>query len=249
MLICCLAIHKFHALQRERCLSSIISGVADDLSFNVDLGATIAPSVMGSNMPDLPSVGADLDVIPDMPTTSGPVDAAPPPPPSGPPPPGPPPPPEAAPPPPPPPGPAPPPPADVPQEVAAPSTGRASLLDAIVNAGGAAGAGLKSAKDRKISNKKKKQEERDQGPAAPSGGDAGGGDLMSALMGKLSMRRKGISGNAKPSGDSGGGSSSGGGGESSGGGSAMDKISSMIPAPPPPAPTGDDDDDGDDWSD
>ena len=57
---------------------------------------------------------------------------------------------------------------------------------------------------------------------------------MSDLMSKLSMRRKGISGDKS------------GGGQESGVGGAMDRISSMIP-PPPPA--GHDDDDGSDYDD
>ncbi|XP_012938504.1 WASH complex subunit 1 [Aplysia californica] len=218
-----------------------LPGVADDLAFSADQGPSIAPSVMGSNMPDLPAVGPEPDAVPAGPTSAGgPADASgpPPPPPSGPPPP------------PPPPGPPPPPPANVPTEVATPGGGRQSLLDSIVQAGGAAGAGLKSAKDRKHTQKKKKQEEKDQGQAAPSGGGGGGGDLMSDLFSKLTMRRRGISGTPKggEKSDAGGGGGSGAG--SGGGGSAMDKISSMIPAPPKnnaPPPPADDDDDGDDW--
>jgi WAS family protein 1 len=216
-----------------------LPGVADDLAFSADQGPSIAPSVMGSNMPDLPSVSPEHDALPTGPTStmlppapSGPPPPEPPPPPSGglPPPPPPPsaPPPPGPPPPPPPPGPPPPgpppPPAidDAPKSSAEPTSGtggRQSLLDSIVKAGGTAGAGLKSAKDRKVSQKKKKQEEKEQG-AAPSGG---GGDLMSDLFSKLTMRRKGISGTAKAGekSDSGGGASS-----------AMDKIASMIPVPP-----------------
>ncbi|XP_059169728.1 WASH complex subunit 1-like [Physella acuta] len=206
-----------------------LPGVADDLAFSGDQGTSIAPSVMGSNVPDLPSFLPEQEITPGPapggppppPPPSGPPPPEPPPPPpppSGPPPP-PPPPPPSAPPPPPPPGPPPPAPESVPKDVAAPSTGRQSLLDSIVKAGGAAGAGLKSAKERKVNNKKKKQEEK----APPKGG----GDLMGDLHSKLSMRRKGISGNVKvgekselPAGNSGGASS------------ALEKISSMIPAPP-----------------
>ena len=190
----------------------------------------------------------DLPVAPILSEASPP----PPPPPSGaaaPPPPPPPPPPEAAaaaPPPPPPPAVAPPPPpapptsspadgatkpaADVklsgaPAEVVDPGTGRSSLLDAIRKAGGASGAKLKSAKDRKIETKKKKKEEKQAGGGA---GGGGGGDLMGDLAAMLSMRRKGISGSGK-------GPSAAAADEavpSTGGGAAMDRISAMIPAPP-----------------
>ena len=87
--------------------------------------------------------------------------------------------------------------------------GRADLMAAIRNAGGAGQAKLKNAKERK----QKKRAEKE----APS---SGGGDLMGDLYAKLQMRRKGISGSR---GDKGG--------EDTGGGSAMDKISSMIPPP------------------
>lgn len=87
--------------------------------------------------------------------------------------------------------------------------GRADLMAAIRNAGGAGKAKLKNPKERK----QKKRAEKE----APS---SGGGDLMSDLFAKLSMRRKGISGSR--------GDKSA---EDAGGGSAMDKISSMIPPP------------------
>lgn len=233
-----------------------LPGVAEDVAYSADDGPSIAPSVMGSNLQDLdlPSVSAAHDAIPPGPTdmtvvTSDPAAPPPPPPepaPGGPPPPPPPPPPgpppppppgsappppppPGAPPPPPPPGPPPPPPGDVPAEVAKPAPGRQSLLDSIINAGGAAGAGLKSAKDRKLTKKKKKQDEKDSGAAGASSGGGGGGDLMSDLFSKLTMRRKGISGTKSEEKSSGGGG--GGGGANTGGGSAMDKISSMIPAP------------------
>ena len=90
--------------------------------------------------------------------------------------------------------------------------GRADLMAAIRSAGGAGKAKLKNAKERK----QKKRAEKE----APS---SGGGDLMSDLFAKLSMRRKGISGSR---GDKTG--------DDTGGGSAMDKISSMIPPPSNP---------------
>ncbi|KAK3102807.1 hypothetical protein FSP39_014056 [Pinctada imbricata] len=227
-----------------------LQGVADDLSFQLDQEISIAPSVLSSNIPDLPSVVADSETLPTLPDTTAPpppinnpASAPPPPPPpppaGAPPPPPPPPPPEAPPPPPPPPaeGPPPPPPTEVPTEVAAPSDGRSSLLESIRAAGGAGKAKLKSVKERKSEKKKKKEEEKAAPPAA------GGGDLMSDLFSRLQMRRKGISG--------GGGGGSKGGGEksesaSSGGGSAMDKISSMIPPPPKPG-GGEGGDDEEDW--
>lgn len=253
------------------------SGVADDEAFSADQGPSIAPSVKGSLIPDLPDVGGDADLLPQGPVSSSSAPASspqsesfsspppPPPPDSAPPPPPPPPPPgpSSAPPPPPPPPPpgdspapapgAPPPPPtdDVPAEVAQPASGRSSLLDSIRKAGGATGAGLKSAKDRKISNKKKKQEEKEQGGDGSSsggggGGGGGGGDLMGDLFSKLTMRRKGISG-TKAADNKGSGADSGG-ASNSGGGSAMDKISSMIPPPPKmnvPAADGSDDDNWD----
>lgn len=90
--------------------------------------------------------------------------------------------------------------------------GRAGLMAAIRDAGGAGKAKLKSAKERK--QKKRAEKER------PS---SGGGDLMGDLFAKLQMRRKGISGSR--------GDKSG---DDSGGGSAMDKISAMIPPPSNP---------------
>ena len=232
-----------------------ISGVADDLSYSADLGPSIAPSVT-PNVPDLPSIdtgGLALGPAggdgpppppppPDMAPPPPPPPSAPPPPPAGPPPPPPPPPPGPPPPPTgggPPPPPPPPPPAQVgdssvpaapaPPPVSAPSdTGRASLLDSIRNAGGKSK--LRNSKERRIESKKKIQEEK---PAS------GGGDLMSDLANKLTMRRKGISGTKQaggPSSDPSGGS-----------GSAMDRISAMIPPPPPPSGGGSTTDKEEDW--
>ncbi|CAL1526222.1 unnamed protein product [Lymnaea stagnalis] len=211
-----------------------LPGVADDLAFSGDQGPSIAPSVMGSNMPELPSVGPEQEALPmgptpgapppPPPTTGPPLDAPPPPPPPASMPPPPPPPPDV---PLPPPGPPPPAPENAPKDVVQPSTGRQSLLESIVKAGGAAGAGLKSAKDRKHSNKKKKQEEKEQGATAKSSGGGGGGDLMSDLFSRISMRRKGISGTNKA-----GEKSEPAAPVSGGASSAMEKISSMIPPPP-----------------
>ncbi|BFZ10703.1 hypothetical protein BsWGS_13742 [Bradybaena similaris] len=218
-----------------------LPGVADDLAFSAGQGPSIAPSVMGSNIPDLPSVGFEQDEIPGglvpvsstLPSLGGPLPPEPPPPPPPPPPsssvppppPPPPPPPSAAPPPPPPPpppGPPQPTPADVPKDIAEPTSGRQSLLDSIVKAGGASGAGLKSAKERKVGSKKRRQEEQEQGAVGGGAGGGGGGDLMSDLVSKLTMRRKAISGTAKAGEKA----------ESGGSSSAMDRIASMIPVPP-----------------
>ena len=100
-----------------------------------------------------------------------------------------------------------------PKVAEASDSGRSSLLESIRAAGGIGKAGLRSAKDRKQQTKKKKEAQM----------STGGGDLISDLASKLSLRRKGISGSAKP-GE--GGSTAG-----SGGGSAMEKISAMIPDP------------------
>lgn len=214
-------------------------GVADDVTYSADLDS-IAPTVLGSIIPDLPSVVSGSETLPGGPAAGGappppagppppgpppPPAGAPPPPPPPPPPPGPP--PMGAPPPPPPPGGAPPPPppsANIPVEVASGEGGRSSLMDAIRKAGGTKGAGLKSAKDKRDERKKKKKEEKQSAGEATS---SGGGDLMSDLFAKLTMRRKGIAGSGKPGGDSSGDKA-----EGPGVGGAMDKISSMIPSPP-----------------
>ncbi|XP_078678169.1 WASH complex subunit 1-like [Branchiostoma floridae x Branchiostoma belcheri] len=234
-----------------------LPGVADDLAYSADLGPGIAPSVP-SVIPDLPSI------VPDEMTPSGPAgappgpppptDAAPPPPPpppAGAPPPPPPPPGPGAPPPPPPPPPPPapdvaggpppppppaagppPPPKDAPAEVS--SDGRSDLMAAIRAAGGAGKVKLKSAKEQKTMRKKQKGEAK----AAPV---SSGGDLMSDLASKLSMRRKGISGSKTAGGDEEKRAA-----PPSGGGSAMDRISAMIPAPPSGGNDAGDNDD-DDW--
>ena len=103
----------------------------------------------------------------------------------------------------------------VPAEVE--SGGRADLMAAIRNAGGKEKAKLKDAKQRKVERKKEKS-------SAP----ASGGDVMSDLFSKLTMRRKGISGNKQ---DQSSGSSSD--------VSAMDRISAMIPPPKARADTTD----------
>ena len=103
--------------------------------------------------------------------------------------------------------------------------GRASLMEAIRNAGGSSKAGLKSVKEQKMEEKKAKQEELENPGAGQSVSASGGGDLMSDLANKLAMRRKGISG--KPE-------------------STMDKMSMMIPTlPDDPEDNQDDDDDWD----
>jgi len=55
-------------------------GVADDVMYSAELGNSIAPSVMGSNMPELPSVVPESETVPVGPTAGG---GAPPPPPAG----------------------------------------------------------------------------------------------------------------------------------------------------------------------
>ena len=180
-----------------------LPGIAGDMAYSADLGPSIAPSVPGSNMPELPSI--EPDKPPEVPP---PGSSIPPPPSSAPPPP---PPPEGGPasppPPPPPPGPPPPPSSDdipalplIPGEeeeeeeeetpaASAPSGdgGRGDLLAAIRQNNKAR---LKNSKEQKLRKKAKREEEEKS--AASSGGD-----LMSDLMAKLSLRRKGISGTKK----------------------------------------------------
>uniref|UniRef100_A0A452UGF1 WASH complex subunit 1 n=1 Tax=Ursus maritimus TaxID=29073 RepID=A0A452UGF1_URSMA len=71
-----------------------------------------------------------------------------------------------------------------PKEVVDPSSGRATLLESIRQAGGIGKAKLRSVKERKL--EKKKQKEQEQVRATSQGGD-----LMSDLFNKLVMRRKG----------------------------------------------------------
>lgn len=104
-------------------------------------------------------------------------------------------------------------------------------MAAIRGVGGKKGAKLKSAKERKQERKK----DRIQETAAP---DGGGGDLMSDLFSKLTMRRKGISG-SKTS-DSKEKSQ-----QNTEDMSPMDKISAMIP--PPSKPDRSDSRDSGDW--
>lgn len=87
--------------------------------------------------------------------------------------------------------------------------GRASLMDAIRNAGSKVK--LRSVAERKKESKKKKQEESTKG----------GGDLMSDLAEQLRMRRKGISGGDARGSGSGKGSKS-----------ILDKMADIIPPPP-----------------
>ena len=110
-----------------------------------------------------------------------------------------------------------------------------SLLDAIRKAGGAGKAKLRSAKEKRIESKKKIQEEKTKGVPPASGGD-----LMSDLAAKLTMRRKGISGTKQP------GAANANDGQAQPG-NAMDRISAMIP-PPPSASGGNEGGGGDeDW--
>ncbi|XP_072510156.1 WASH complex subunit 1 isoform X2 [Notamacropus eugenii] len=177
-----------------------LPGIADDLMYSADLGPGIAPSAPGT-IPELPTFNTEL-AEPFKPELDGDTPVAPPPPPPLPPPP--------------PPAPvvlvsAPPPPPlpqltsaqpasednssmspsgavhIPPKEVVDPSSGRATLLESIRQAGGIGKAKLRSVKERKL--EKKKQKEQEQVRATSQGGD-----LMSDLFNKLVMRRKGISG-------------------------------------------------------
>ena len=119
--------------------------------------------------------------------------------------------------------PAPAPPADSP---------RSGLLEAIRNAGGTSGAGLKSLNERKAEERARREAE-----VETAGGAAiSGGDLMGDLMSKLNMRRKGISGarNNEPE-------------PATQPAGAMDKISLMIPPPPGTAEQDSESDDDGGW--
>ena len=152
-------------------------------------------------------------------------------------------PPVGAPPPPPPPfaGPPPPPPATSGPPKANPmpvsvDNSRASLLDAIRNAGGKPKP--KTIKDKKMDKKLQMKENKELGNSKPSSG----GDLMSDLMSRLALRRDGISGNQKTPKQSARPS------KQPSDMSAMERISAMIP---PPIPDSGDDasDPEDDWID
>lgn len=95
-----------------------------------------------------------------------------------------------------------------------PSSGRATLLESIRQAGGIGKAKLRSVKERKL--EKKKQKEQEQVRATSQGGD-----LMSDLFNKLVMRRKGISGKGPVT------------GASEGPGGAFARMSDSIPPLPP----------------
>lgn len=222
-----------------------LPGVADDLMYSADLGPGIAPSAPGA-IPELPAFHTEV-VEPFQPEREDGALLAPPPPP---PPPSPPPPPaptalvsapqplmspdvatvtgkvargedtgsgvahsasvQGA-----------------PKEVVDPSSGRATLLESIRQAGGIGKAKLRSVKERKL--EKKKQKEQEQVRATSQGGD-----LMSDLFNKLVMRRKGISGKGPGT------------GTSEGPGGAFSQMSDSIPPlPPPQQPAGDEDED--DW--
>lgn len=108
-----------------------------------------------------------------------------------------------------------------------PSSGRATLLESIRQAGGIGKAKLRSVKERKL--EKKKQKEQEQVRATGQGGD-----LMADLFNKLVMRRKGISGKGPAP------------GASEGPGGAFARMSDSIPPlPPPQQPPGEEDED--DW--
>ncbi|KAH1187619.1 hypothetical protein KIL84_020368, partial [Mauremys mutica] len=175
-----------------------LPGIADDLMYSADLGPGIAPSAPSSAIPELPTFNTE-SVENFRPGLQDGVLVPPPPPP-------PPPPlvmPISAPPPPPLPQPASrskqpaseesssatsaAPVQGAPKEVVNPSTGRATLLESIRQAGGIGKANLRSVKERKLEKKKQKEQEQVITTAQ-------GGDLMSDLFNKLLLRRKGISG-------------------------------------------------------
>ncbi|XP_019509662.1 PREDICTED: WAS protein family homolog 1 [Hipposideros armiger] len=209
-----------------------LPGIADDLMYSADLGPGIAPSAPGT-IPELPTFHTEV-AEPFKPNLEDGVLTPPPPPP--------------------PPAPAvlvsappPPPPLQTvaspgqgsedehstspsapvqgaPKEVVDPSSGRATLLESIRQAGGIGKAKLRSVKERKL--EKKKQKEQEQVRATGQGGD-----LMSDLFNKLVMRRKGISGKGPGS------------GASEGPGGAFARMSDSIPPlPPPQQPPGEDED-------
>ncbi|XP_006741897.2 WASH complex subunit 1 [Leptonychotes weddellii] len=219
-----------------------LPGIADDLMYSADLGPGIAPSAPGT-IPELPAFHTEVAET-FRPDPEDGVLTAPPPPPPPPPPPAP-----AvlvsAPPPPPPPQPVASPGQGAreddssggvsplatvqgaPKEVVDPSSGRATLLESIRQAGGIGKAKLRSVKERKL--EKKKQKEQEQVRATSQGGD-----LMSDLFNKLVMRRKGISGKGPAT------------GASEGPGGAFARMSDSIPPlPPPQQPPGEEDDE--DW--
>ncbi|XP_074213519.1 WASH complex subunit 1 isoform X2 [Camelus bactrianus] len=149
-----------------------LPGVADDLMYSADLGPGIAPSAPGP-IPELPAFHTEV-AQPFKPDLEDGVLAAPPPPPPPPPPapavlvsaPPPPPPPQTA---------APPGQATreedssglspsvqgAPKEVVDPSSGRATLLESIRQAGGIGKAKLRSVKERKLEKKKQKEQEQE----------------------------------------------------------------------------------------
>ncbi|XP_057367712.1 WASH complex subunit 1-like [Daphnia carinata] len=213
-----------------------LPGVADDLAYNEDVGPGIAPSLIAA-LPDLSQLTENSKTtnhsplppppppfIPvPLPSTNSPSPAAltpaPPPPP----------------PPPPPPVnlpslpsvPSPPAPslpaiiasssATTPSTPSVPLADRSNLMAAIREAGGASK--LKSSARVKHTQAVKEQQQQNSSskPSAAASRQAPAGDLMVDLFNKLSMRRKGISGQNQ---------------ETAG---PMERISAMIPPPPPPA--------------
>uniref|UniRef100_G3UBU8 WASH complex subunit 1 n=1 Tax=Loxodonta africana TaxID=9785 RepID=G3UBU8_LOXAF len=112
-----------------------------------------------------------------------------------------------------------------PKEVVDPSSGRATLLESIRQAGGIGKAKLRS--DYVCAVNHKHQHKHDIVRATSQGGD-----LMSDLFNKLVMRRKGISGKGPGT------------GASEGPGGAFARMSDSIPPlPPPQQPPGEDEDD------
>ncbi|KAL8222159.1 UNVERIFIED_CONTAM: WASH complex subunit 1 [Gekko kuhli] len=193
-----------------------LPGIAADLMYSADLGPGIAPSAPGATIPELPTFstesvepfqqdlpeGAPPPSQPFQPMSEENSNAAP----------------SAA-------------LQGAPKEVVNPSSGRATLLESIRQAGGIGKAKLRSVKERKL--EKKKQKEQEQVRATGQGGD-----LMSDLFNKLVLRRKGISGKGP-----------GGGGDNNAPGApggAFGRISDTIPPlPPPQQPPSEEDED--DW--
>ncbi|KAG7279218.1 hypothetical protein CRUP_013610 [Coryphaenoides rupestris] len=106
------------------------------------------------------------------------------------------------------------------------SSGRANLLESIRNAGGIGKAKLRDVKDRKMEKRKQKEQEQAVGAAAS------GGDFMSDLFNKLSMR---ISGKGPAGGDSAD--------TPLGTSGAFARMSDVIPPLPAPQPIPGDDED------
>ncbi|KAH0617055.1 hypothetical protein JD844_028659 [Phrynosoma platyrhinos] len=183
-----------------------LPGIAADLMYSADLGPGIAPSAPGTAIPDLPTFNTE-STEPFRQGTSCSCFLS----------------------------------ATMilsaaalqgaPKEVVNPSSGRATLLESIRQAGGIGKAKLRSVKERKMEKKKQKEQEQ-------VGATGQGGDLMSDLFNKLVLRRKGISGKGPAAGGDNNAPNVPAG--------AFGRISDTIPPlPPPQQPAGEEDED--DW--